>query len=661
MKKIQTKMMLFFTLLVAVALIAAQIITYVQVSDQREIKIEDDAHWYVREVLAEIDKIFTSKEMELKRYLQADVLANAMKVDATDEEKKKLEADFQTYADLDSNVLAVFLGKSNKDLVVSAVNGERLAYDPTERDWYKQANERPNRIVWSAPYEDKVTKEMVITGSKAVIDSQTNAVIGVIGMDISLTTITQFIEDLEIDFGGRVFVVDGQNRALEYPNKNGQDVSSEYIIQEAGKKADGVFTHQMDGEEVKVYHSILGKLGWNVGIIFPVEKMEEELTNMRNTTLIVLCVAVLLTLVVVYIIARTIARPIQRLNEEVKKVAEGDLTVRIQSDMKDEVGQLTTNFSHMVEEMHGMVQMIEQSVTNVESGSNGVHHLAAETIASSKEIASAMDSVARNATDQANEIENITEKIERISQSISDVNVSIGSMGHLSNESDTVSQAGVSKIASLRNASEVSNTQLHNAEAVMGQLVERVRLISDVISTIRSISDQTNLLALNASIEAARAGEHGKGFAVVAQEVRKLAEQSKQATEHVGQTIKGIQEETQKAVEAMTQTRELADEQKKSLTETEDVFLIITSISEQVRYSITDISKAMTNIGEEQAAFGEVLQEFAAGSQETAAASEEVNASTDEQLTHLQQVEATSEQLIEQTERLKELVKRFNI
>jgi methyl-accepting chemotaxis protein len=111
----------------------------------------------------------------------------------------------------------------------------------------------------------------------------------------------------------------------------------------------------------------------------------------------------------------------------------------------------------------------------------------------------------------------------------------------------------------------------------------------------------------------------------------------------------------------MAQTRELVEEQKQSLTETEDVFLIITSISEQIRHSIADVSKEMTNIAADQVAFGEIIQEFAAGSEETAAASEEVNASTDEQLHHLQQVAETSEQLMEQTNQLNDLIKRFTI
>ncbi|GGE69486.1 methyl-accepting chemotaxis protein [Priestia taiwanensis] len=659
MKKIQSKITLIFTLLMAVTFTIVQLITYMLVSDQREVTIEKDANQRVQELVTAIEEKFTAKEVEFIRYSKDDVLENALKADATEEEKKKLVHDFKVYADLHPEILSLYVGKGDNSFI-DAKEG-LINYDSTSREWYKQAMDNSERIIWSTPYEDEETKEIIITGSQKIIDPNTQQVLGVMGMDISLDMLKAYAEKVDVGFDGQIFMLDSSNKAIIYPNKDGQDVSGEAIVQEVNKKVDGVFTHELDGEEARVYHSDSGKLGWKVGIIFSVEKLGAELMGIRDVTKRIVIGAILLTSVIVFMFAKTIARPIQRLNKEVQKVTEGDLTVRIESKAKDEVGQLTRNFSHMVEEMHGMVQTIEHSVTNVQDGSSGVHHLAAETIASSKEIASAMDGVAKNATEQANEVETITEKIDRISGSIADVNVSISSMTHLSNESDSVSQAGVSKLATLRSASDVSNTQLQNAESVMVELVERVRLISDVINTIRSISDQTNLLALNASIEAARAGEHGKGFAVVAQEVRKLAEQSKQATENVAGTIKGIQEETQKAVEAMTQTRQLADEQKQSLTETEEVFLVITSIAEQVRLSITDISTSMNHIGEEQVAFGAILQEFAAGSEETAAASEEVNASTDEQLQHLQQVAETSEQLIEQTNELREVVKRFNI
>jgi methyl-accepting chemotaxis protein len=662
MRKLQTKMMIYFTILMVVALMVSQTVTFIQVSDQRELSIEENAKWYLDEVSAKIETMFAERDLDVTRYGQSNVVQDAAKVDATEEEEQKLVEDFIDYIKLYPEVRAIYMGKSNKEAFTSAMNVQSDdSYDPTSREWYKKANENKGNMVWSDPYVDEATKEIVVTGSKTVVDKESNAVTGVIGIDFSLTVFNKYIDGLKVDLDGEIFVLDGQNKAIKYFGKDGQDISGERIVQEVKKTAEGVFNDEIDGKEVRVYHEVFDRLGWDIGIVFPVEKLEEELIKMRNASLIVFLVVIIITLVVVYTIARTVARPIQRLNEEVQKVAEGDLTVRIEPNTKDEVGQLTMNFTRMVEEMHAMVTMIKQSVTNVQDASNQANHLTVETIASSNEIASAMSSVAKNATDQANEIEGITEKIEYMNESISDVNASIGSMSHLSNESNHASQTGVSKLTLLRDASDVSNAQLHNAELVMEQLVDKVRLISEVISTIHSISNQTNLLALNASIEAARAGEHGKGFAVVAQEVRKLAEQSKEATEHVAGTIKGIQEETKKAVEAMTETRQLADEQKKSLTETEETFVIITSISEQVNRSIADISKAMNSIREEQMIFGEVLQEFAAGSEETAAASEEVNASTDEQLYNLQQVASTSRQLMEQTERLRELVQRFTI
>lgn len=93
----------------------------------------------------------------------------------------------------------------------------------------------------------------------------------------------------------------------------------------------------------------------------------------------------------------------------------------------------------------------------------------------------------------------------------------------------------------LRNQTTESSQTIHGVQTVMEELTSKMKEIESIIFTINSISDQTNLLALNASIEAARAGEHGKGFAVVAEEVRKLAEQSSQATEQVRHTIAAIQ------------------------------------------------------------------------------------------------------------------------
>ncbi|GGE69501.1 methyl-accepting chemotaxis protein [Priestia taiwanensis] len=663
MKKLQTKMILIFTALVAISLVTTQVALFIQVNNKLQEGVKTESQLIVKNISEQLNYTLSTIDIDIARYVESEIIRTAFKDETKETAKEKIMDEFEIYADKYQHIASIYMGTKEKAFMTSYDRGRShpADYDPTSRDWYKDALKAGGKIAWGTPYEDVASKELVVTASRAIMSADGKEVLGVIAVDCSLAGIQTMIKEMDIAHGGQAFIIDSVNKAVAYPEKNGQDVAGEPLVQALQNSKNAIFKSQLNDKEVEVHTLHLDKYGWNIGVIYPVEKLQEALNEFKIISVIIGVVALLITTAIVYFVAIRIAKPIRTLSEEVEKMADGDLTVRLESESKDEVGQLTRNFTDMVEQMNEMVRSIQQNVSSVEDASGQVSNLTQETIATSKEIASAMDSVANNATHQANEIEGILGRMERMSQSVTGVNNSVISMDKLSSEVDMSSQEGMNKLRELSATSREANGQLHEVENVMNQLVERVHMISNVMETIRSISDQTNLLALNASIEAARAGEHGKGFAVVATEVRKLAEQSKEATEHVSITIKGIQEETKKAVEAMQHTREMADEQQQSVGNTEQAFQSIIAASERLTESVQEVTKEVDSIAEEQEAFAGVIQVFAAGSQETAAASEEVNASTDEQSTYLQHVMTTSENLQEESKKLKELVERFRV
>lgn len=151
------------------------------------------------------------------------------------------------------------------------------------------------------------------------------------------------------------------------------------------------------------------------------------------------------------------------------------------------------------------------------------------------------------------------------------------------------------------------------------------------------------MLALNASIEAARAGEHGKGFAVVAEEVRKLAEQSAEATEDVKGTILTIQEESKKAVEQMLNTRANFASQLEAVEATKKVFQKLSAYVNEMDASIQPIHQEIQRTAVVKDHVLETMGSVAAASEQSAAASEEISASADEQLCAIRAVTDSSE------------------
>ncbi len=159
----------------------------------------------------------------------------------------------------------------------------------------------------------------------------------------------------------------------------------------------------------------------------------------------------------------------------------------------------------------------------------------------------------------------------------------------------------------------------------------------------------------------ARAGEQGKGFAVVAEEVRKLAEQSKEATGEIATMIGDVQLEVKRVVEVVSKLKDIADIQNKVTTEAEAEFRTIMSVVNTISISVEKIVEEVNNIGHEQGEITEVMHTIAGTSQESATVSEEVNAATESQVNHLEKVAHTMESLTEHMRDLERLVEQFKI
>ncbi|GGE69478.1 methyl-accepting chemotaxis protein [Priestia taiwanensis] len=661
MKTLQAKMIFFFTLFVGIVLISSQLASYLLATTQAEKHVDRETKAIVHDVTQFVENELHNVNMDLQQYAKSDLIHRIFETENIDEAKGKLVDDFQLYAKLHASVESIYVGTKGGETLTSlnTWSNQGPGYNPIEKEWYTEGVKEGGNVWRSQPYKDTVTGNMVITNSIAVHSPTTGDVVGVVAVDLSVDYFKQIMKSMNIAYGGQGFILSNNHIAFTYPGKDGEDLSGDPHVQQMNAM-DGSFEGTLEEEKVKYYYAGT-PLGWTVGVVYPINELMAEAVEFRTISILMFVASVVVTIIIVYVIARRISIPIRRLRNGVCKVAEGDLTVQLERAKSQELNQLTTAFNDMVVQMRNMVGAIQTNVVTVQDVSKKVSVSAQETISSSKEVAGAMESVAGHATKQAYEIEGIMIQIDNMADSITDVNTSMLSMSEMSTKAEGASRAGREKLHGLRNASSESNMKLTEAERVVAELVERVEMISEVISSIRTISDQTNLLALNASIEAARAGDHGKGFAVVAQEVRKLAEQSKLATDNVSETIKGIQEETKRAVEAMKGTRNMMDEQGKSVTNAESAFLEITSIAEVLGESIGDVTKAMKTIAEEQEHFVEIVHVFSGGSQEVASSSEEVQASTDEQLRHLQHVVETLDDLTEESNNLSETVQHFKI
>ena len=315
--------------------------------------------------------------------------------------------------------------------------------------------------------------------------------------------------------------------------------------------------------------------------------------------------AVVIGLVTAWLIARGISRPIRSMASAMQEVAEGDLTVRIPSVGKDEIGEMAAALNTTVETLHGVMAEIRAA--------------ADQTAASGEELSASAQNISSGAQTQASSVEEISASVQELSKSIELVAAKAGEANRVAQGTSATAEAG--------------STTVKRSIDGMKAINDSSSQIAKIIGVINQIANQTNLLALNAAIEAASAGEHGLGFAVVADEVRKLAERSSTAAQEIAQLI---------------------DESGKRVTDG-------ATLSHEVGKSLHAIIEGITSTSQGMASINASTEQQAVTAKELSKGAEGISAITEENSASAEEMAASAEELSAQAQRLQELVARFHL
>ncbi|MBY8948215.1 methyl-accepting chemotaxis protein [Pseudomonas sp. SH10-3B] len=344
----------------------------------------------------------------------------------------------------------------------------------------------------------------------------------------------------------------------------------------------------------------------------------QSYTSAITGIIVVSVTAALLTVLLAWLLTRSIVTPLRKAVQVAETIAGGNLTAVIEDHGNDEPARLINTLSTMQTNLRQTIQHIAGSATQLASAA--------------EELSNVTEEASRGLQQQNNEIDQAATAVNEMTAAVEEVARNAVSTSEASNQSNQAAREGRDRVVETVGAIQTMTQDVQNTAAMIEGLATQGRDIGKVLDVIRAIAEQTNLLALNAAIEAARAGEAGRGFAVVADEVRALAHRTAQSTQEIEKMVAGIQNGTGEAVQSMQQsnqrtqaTLEMAraagvalEQITQSISLINERNLVIASASEEQAQVSREVDRNLVNIRD-------LATQSAAGANQTSAASHELS------------------------------------